>query len=61
MHEDYDHIYYPVTSFLTDELIKANEIDCGDEVFITGLFKHHVGHIKNSPIARIFHQELKNP
>ncbi|MDO8953522.1 MAG: hypothetical protein Q7V63_01580 [Gammaproteobacteria bacterium] len=38
---------------MTDELIKTNEIDCGDEVFITGLFKHYAGNTRNSPIVRI--------
>jgi hypothetical protein len=51
--EDHDHLYYPKSSFMTNELIQANEIDCGDEVFITGLFKHHAGNSRNSPIVRI--------
>ncbi len=51
--DNYDHLFYPKSSFLTNELIKTNEIDCGDEVFITGLFKHHAGNIKNSPIVRM--------
>jgi hypothetical protein len=48
-----DHLFYPESSFLNAALIKQNEIDCGDEVFITGLFKHHHGEERNLPIVRI--------
>ena len=51
--KNYDHLFYPSNAFMTDDLINENEIDCGDEVFIAGLFKHYVGNIKNSPIIRI--------
>lgn len=53
LNDNHDHLYYPQTSFMTNDLVKQNEIDCGDEVFITGLFKHHTGNIRNSPIVRI--------
>ncbi len=51
--ENVDHLFYPESSFLSDAFIKSNEIDCGDEVFITGLFKHHHGVKRNLPIVRI--------
>lgn len=50
---DFDHLYFPESSFLDEEKIKQNGIDCGDEVFITGLFKHHFGEKKNIPIVRV--------
>ncbi len=49
----YDHLHYPASSFLNDDFIEKYEIGCGDEVFITGLFKPHFGETKNSPIVRI--------
>lgn len=48
-----DHLLYPESEFVTTEFIKQNEIDVGDEVIITGLFKHHQGTNKNLPIIRI--------
>lgn len=36
----------------TEEVIKAEDIGCGDEVFLTGLFVNHYGKYKNQPIVR---------
>lgn len=41
------------TTFIDEEKIRNNEVDCGDEVIITGLFKHHTGGKQNLPIIRI--------
>ena len=49
----YDHMFYPMSSFMNDELITQYEIGVGDEVLITGLFHHHPGNDRNSPIVRI--------
>lgn len=52
--DTYDHLYYMDSNFLNEENILSNEIDCGDEVFITGLFSYHVGQNRNLPIVRIW-------
>lgn len=49
----FDHLISPESAFVTAEFIKENEIDVGDEVIITGLFKHHHGTNRNVPIIRI--------
>lgn len=49
----WDHIYYPLSTSLSDAIISSAEIGIGDEVFIVGLFTHHHGHLRNIPIARI--------
>jgi hypothetical protein len=41
LNDQLDHLFYPIARILTEQIIKENEIDVGDEVFITGLFKHH--------------------
>jgi hypothetical protein len=33
--------------------MKANEVGLGDEVFVTGLFRHHHGNRRNIPIIRV--------
>jgi hypothetical protein len=35
------------------EIISAEDIGAGDEVFITGLFSNHPGRLKNIPIVRV--------
>ncbi len=42
-----------IETFLTDEDIVKHQIGPGDEVFMTGLFKHVAGQKKNLPIARL--------
>ncbi len=51
--ENFDHLFIDNSVFLDNEKIKSNEIDSGDEVFITGLFRHHYGNNKNIPIVRV--------
>lgn len=48
-----DHLVYPYSLCITDELMKLNEVGLGDEVFITGLFRHHHGNRRNIPIVRV--------
>ena len=38
---------------MTEKVIKENEIEVGEEVFVTGLFSHHHGQSKNIPIVRV--------
>ena len=59
---NYDHLVFPMELFLTEEIIKENEIGLGDEVVISGLFKYHFGDKRNIPIVRTgniagFHEE----
>ena len=51
--EQYDHLVLPYTVAVTDEIMRQNEVGLGDEVFITGLFRHHHGTARNIPIVRI--------
>jgi len=53
IYETVDHNYYPETWFLSDTIIQENEIDVGDEIFVTGLFSYHQGKKRNLPIIRI--------
>jgi hypothetical protein len=38
---------------VSGKIISENEIGIGDEVFLTGLFRHHFGSRKNIPIVRV--------
>lgn len=48
-----DHLVLPYSLCVTDAKIKENEVGLGDEVFVTGLFKHHHGTKRNIPIVRV--------
>ena len=48
-----DHRFYPIQSIATVEVITREGIGPGEEVFLTGLFKHHFGSRKNIPIVRV--------
>ena len=48
-----DHLVLPMTVCLTEEKLHENEVGLGDEVFVVGLFRHHVGKGKNIPIIRV--------
>lgn len=48
-----DHLVFPYSLCATDEKMKENEVGLGDEVFVTGLFKHHHGTRRNIPIVRV--------
>lgn len=50
---DVDHLIVPYDLCATEEKMKANEVGLGDEVFITGLFRHHHGTRRNIPIVRV--------
>lgn len=50
---DVDHLFYPSSACLTKEVENTTEISCGEEVVITGLFKHYTGTSRNSPIVRV--------
>lgn len=49
----WDHLVIPISMCATAEVMKNNEVGLGDEVFITGLFRHHHGHQRNIPIVRV--------
>lgn len=49
----YDHLVYPYGSCANKKTLVDNEVGLGDEVFITGLFRHHHGNTKNIPIVRV--------
>jgi hypothetical protein len=50
---EWDHLLLPEKIFLTKEMATKNGLGIGDEVFITGLFKHHKGQTRNIPICRV--------
>jgi hypothetical protein len=37
----------------TPEMMRSNEVALGDEVFVSGLFRHHYGTNRNIPIVRV--------
>jgi hypothetical protein len=37
----------------TDEIIKSQQIGIGDEVFMVGLFRNHLGRDRNEPVLRV--------
>jgi hypothetical protein len=51
--EKFDHLYYPVSSFATKEVIEKEKIGLGDEVFLAGMFYGHLGKKRNIPIVRV--------
>lgn len=51
--DEFDHIAVADQMCVTDEILTEHEVGLGDEVFITGLFRHHHGVNKNVPIARV--------
>jgi len=48
-----DHLVLPMSLCATEQSLKENEVDVGDEVFVIGLFRHHVGKSRNIPIVRV--------
>lgn len=48
-----DHRAFPLNSVVNDEIITAENIGIGTEVFVTGLFSHHYGQEQNTPIVRV--------
>lgn len=53
MPTELDHEVIGRALIATDQLMHANAVGVGDEVFITGLFRHHHGVGRNVPIVRI--------
>lgn len=51
--EPLDHLYLPYSLCATEQQMKDNEVGVGEEVFVTGLFKHHHGSRRNIPIVRV--------
>lgn len=51
--DEFDHLVIPTTLGATEEILRRNEVGLGDEVFITGLFRHFCGNRKNIPIVRV--------
>ena len=51
--EQVDYRNIPTSMFLSDELVRSRSIGSGDEVFITGLFAHMSGTLRNLPIVRM--------
>lgn len=49
----YDYLVYPLDGTATSDVIAAEKIGVGDEVFLTGLFTAHFGKDKNLPVVRI--------
>lgn len=49
----FDHLVFPYSLCITNERMQENEVALGDEVFITGLFRHHHGSRRNIPIVRV--------
>jgi hypothetical protein len=48
----FDNLVFPYGLCLNEEKFKEHQVGPGDEVFITGLFKHHQGKKKSIPIIR---------
>jgi hypothetical protein len=48
-----DQKFYPLSGAMTNEVKEQHQIEEGDEVFVTGLFRHHHGDLKNIPIVRV--------
>jgi hypothetical protein len=51
--DEADHKYYSAKRFVTQEVIRREEIGPGSEVFLVGLFVHHSGKRRNIPIIRV--------
>jgi hypothetical protein len=52
LQDEYDYLVLPESRIATDEVISTNGIGVGDDAFLTGLFKNHVGRHRNIPIVR---------
>lgn len=51
--EELDHLVLPYSFCISDEKMSEHRVGLGDEVFVTGLFRHHHGSKKNIPIVRV--------
>jgi hypothetical protein len=50
---DADHLAIPFSYCATPEILAEYEVGLGDEVFVSGLFRHHYGKKRNIPIVRV--------
>ncbi len=48
-----DHLFVPYSMCADDRKLRESEVGLGDEVFVTGLFRHHHGSRRNIPIVRV--------
>jgi len=48
-----DHLFVPYSICADDQKLRESEVGVGDEVFVTGLFRHHHGSHRNIPIVRV--------
>ena len=48
-----DQMMLHESTIVTEEIIKAEGIGIGDEIYVAGLFRNHYGSMKNIPIIRI--------
>ena len=48
-----DHLVLTLSTIITPSVATELNIGVGEEVFVTGLFAHHVGNHRNAPIVRI--------
>jgi hypothetical protein len=53
LHSGWDHLVLPYSLCMSDERMAEHEVALGDEVFVTGLFRHHHGTRRNIPIVRV--------
>lgn len=50
---EFDHLVLPYSLCISDEKMKEHSVGLGDEIFVTGLFRHHHGSRRNIPIVRV--------
>jgi hypothetical protein len=48
-----DHLAVPFSRAATEQVFEDNEVELGEEVFISGLSRHHFGNRRNIPIVRV--------
>ena len=49
---EYDHLVIPMSMCVDEKKMADHEIDLGDEVFVSGMFRFHQGKNRNIPIIR---------
>ena len=47
-----DHLVIPFSMCANDRIFMDHEVGLGDEIFVSGLFRHHFGKHRNIPIVR---------
>jgi len=51
--DDLDHLAWPLAGSMFTASLEANQVDIGEDVFLTGLFHRHAGRRSNIPIIRV--------